>query len=147
MSDSVAQIVSWLLIISGWLVINRQHNQREDRKELRTQLDKLIALLISLEGDAISYHLANEIESSSARNIKVKLKRVSHSVRHLSLGKVTDVNRRVISLRRAITLENFDTVHHTPQDPRSDLVDAINHSLDELVNYLEDAFRQKYPRI
>jgi len=52
------QIVTWLLVIAGWLLVNHQNNIREKRKEIRTILDKIQSLLDEIEIQAVNYHTA-----------------------------------------------------------------------------------------
>jgi len=37
----LTQIITWLLIMGGWWIVNRQNNWREKRKEIRAILNQL----------------------------------------------------------------------------------------------------------
>ena len=66
------QIVTWLLIIAGWLLVNHQNNIREKRKEIRTILDKIQSFLDEIEIQAIQYH-TNQASSDLAFQLKRSL--------------------------------------------------------------------------
>ncbi len=142
---AIAQFVTWALVVGGWIVINRQHNRREARKEIRAKLDKVCKDFTDLEKLAESYHMADTHSVVTARQIKLSLQRVVYSVDHLGLIKHQARDFKIIALRRAITFENFDTSAHSAQDPNGDLIAGINAAIDDLTNALETAFRDQFP--
>lgn len=143
--SALGQVVTWSLVVAGWLVINRQHNRREARKETRAQLDELREALAELEQNAESYHSAANHSERDARRIKVQLQRATYAVDRLGLLNCQERDVRVIALRRAITFENFDTKDHIVQELSGELVAGINAAVDDMVNALEGAFRERNP--
>ena len=143
--SAVGQLVTWSLVVVGWLVINRQHNRREARKETRAQLDDLRDALVELERNAEDYHTASAHSETDARRIKVQLQRATYVVDRLGLLNRQERDVRIIALRRAITFKNFDTNGHAAQELSGELVAGINAAVDDLVNALESAFRLRNP--
>lgn len=143
--STIGQLVTWALVICGWLVVNWQHNKREARKELRAQLDKLRTTLSELEGQAEQYHTAPEHSEAEARRVKVMLQRLVYSLDHLNLLNNLAREMKVIALRRAITYRNFDTPKHSAQAIGGELIAGINAAVDDLVNALEERFRSRFP--
>lgn len=143
--SAIGQLGTWALVIAGWLVINRQHNRREARKEIRAQLDALRDALIELEQASETYHSAQSRSEADARRIKVLLQRVVYVVDRLNLLNRQERDIRVIALRRAITIQNFDTKDHIAQELSGELIAGINATVDDLVNALELAFRARNP--
>lgn len=143
--SAIGQFVTWCLVIAGWLVINRQHNRREARKETRAQLDELRIALVELEQSAENYHLAASHSEEHARKIKVQLQRAIYVIDRLGILNRLVRDVRVIALRRAITFRNFDSKDHVAQELSGELVARINATVDELINALELAYRTRNP--
>ncbi|MHB8580511.1 MAG: hypothetical protein ACYDA4_11720 [Ignavibacteriaceae bacterium] len=141
------QFVTWILVIVGWVVVNRQHDRRETRKEIRARLNELRDDLCKLEHLAEKYHIWPNHQESSARRIKVLLKRIGDGVDQIRLLNRQVHDARLVALRQAITYRNFDTESHRSQDLSGPLIAGINASVDELINALESGFRTRFPVI
>lgn len=143
--SAVGQLITWVLVVVSWAVVNRQHNRRETRKELRAQLDQLKESLSSLEQIAEQYHSGASHDEGTARRIKLLLQRITNGVDQLGL--LDDLTRQVkiISLRRAITYRNFDSSAYRPEPLTGELIASINASVDELVSVMETSFRTMFP--
>ena len=140
------QVITWALVILGWLLVNHQNNLREKRKEVRSLLDKTQELLDSIEAQAIEYHtvqetndLAFRIKRALSQKIKYRLE-VLH-LRSLDLG---SCNSYLKELRRAITLKNFDSANYQKIDISDQIVKGIWLSKDRLSQELERCFSKKY---
>jgi len=136
--------ISWALVILGWLVINWQHNKRETRKEIRAAFNGLYEMLNEIEDDAFSYHTGNGDPALSKR-IKRRLGQI-HS--RINLAFMTTIrercSREVFAFRRAVTLQNFDTVSHNSLPSTSPVFEEITATRERLINTLEQAFLKKY---
>ena len=64
------QIVTWLVVVSGWCFVNHQNNLREKRKEIRALIDGVQAQLNDIEKLAVEYHT-----SENSKNLAFELKR------------------------------------------------------------------------
>jgi Mg2+ and Co2+ transporter CorA len=142
--SAIGQVVTWILVIIGWTVINRQHNVRESRKEMRAQLDILRKSVLQVETRAENYHIAEKHSDEEARKIKVELTRVANIVDRLQLLNQHEQEHRIIKLRKSITLNNFDSHEHKQLSLDSNLIAKINSAVDDLINSLEQSYKQRY---
>jgi hypothetical protein len=142
-----AQIITWLLVILGWYLVNRQNNAREKRKELRALLDQTQKLLDDIETQAIAYHT---VEATGERAFFLKCT-ISQKLKH----KLDVLSRRSLNLessltllkelRKSITLNNFDSASYEKKELSDPLVRDIWLSKDRLSHELEKCFARKYP--
>jgi hypothetical protein len=142
--NAVAQVVTWLLVITGWVIINYQHNKRETRKEVRAQINRLRDMLGELEELAKQYHTAAQHSEPEAKRIKLMLQRVSYELEYLNLLDRIDRDISMIALRKAITYHNFDSQKHVSQDLGGELMAGIYASVDAILNVHELEFRSRF---
>lgn len=64
MSSLASQVITWLLVLLGWTIVNAQNNRREERKELRAALDRLSLRIEKLVVLSIKYW-QSEVSSES----------------------------------------------------------------------------------
>lgn len=143
---------SWLsalppiLVILGWIVVNRQNNQRETRKETRSSLQDFYKALDELENAAISFHTHDQWSPEKAQTIRTTTERTLRRARMIAdtLG-ITLINE-CKEMRQAITLDNFDKSTHQPQQRDSEIILRIEDGRDRLFLELEKAFSAKFLR-
>ncbi|MCX7091894.1 MAG: hypothetical protein NTY50_00365 [Methylobacter sp.] len=140
------QIVTWLLVISGWLLVNHQNNVREKRKEIRTILDKTQSFLDEVEIEAIKYHTSQEssdlaFQLKRSLNQKLRNRLDILALRNLNIEKCYPHLKK---LRQAVTLENFDTSSFKPQNLEDDVIKNIWLAKDKLSQELEKSFATRY---
>ncbi len=141
----IAQIIPWILVVFGWLIVNKQNNIREKRKEIRSILNQLLEELDSTEKLAISYHSAEKQLIELGRDIKLSLSRIGKSVnRHDLLPR--GQRYPIAKFRQAITLKNFDTEDFITQKVNSDLINEISATKDDLTDALERQFQDNYQK-
>jgi hypothetical protein len=138
------QLVTWGLVVGGWLLVNSQNNIRERRKEVRSSLDKLLKRLDQLEIKAISYHTGLTASYEKATHLKLELSRIKKQIDYLHLLALSFNEDTMIKLRQAITLNNFDTVKFEPQGFHSKIISNISTAKDRVVDQLEMAFADKF---
>ncbi len=144
--QGIAQIITWVLVIIGWLIVNSQHNKRISRKETRDRLDQMGESLLKLEQVAIEYHTAKKRNDKLACSIRTAIERVSRAINRLGLATTAELNPKIIDLRRAITLQNFDSRKYERKDPSGEFIDRISHSTGELIDLLESKYLVRYPQ-
>lgn len=136
--------ISWLLVIVGWLVINSQHNRRETRKEIRAALNDLYEMLNEIEDDAFKYHTGGG-DAALSRKIK---RRVGQLHSRVNLAFINTIDTRcgseIAAFRKAVTLQNFDTVSHTALPITDPMFENITGTRERLVIALEQAFLNRY---
>jgi len=141
-----SKIVTWVIVIAGWWLVNRQNNIREKRKEIRTLLDKIQSLLDEIESQAIQYHTSQQ-PSDLAFQLKRSLNQKLHN--RLDILKLRSLNVNncyplLKQFRQAVTLKNFDTSSFKPQNISDDLIKNIWLAKDKLSHELENSFASKY---
>ena len=141
-----SQTVTWMLVIAGWWLVNRQNNIREKRKEIRTLIDKLQVYLDDVETLAIKYH-TNQESSDLAFELKRSLNQKLRSKLDILKLRTLDVNKcypLLKQFRQAVTLNNFDTSSFKPQSMSDTIVTNIWPAKDKLSQELEKSFATKY---
>ncbi|NOQ64704.1 MAG: hypothetical protein GQ582_09355 [Methyloprofundus sp.] len=141
-----AQIVTWLIVIAGWVFVNQQNNLREKRKEIRSLIDNLHVQLDDIEKKAVKYHtdegtkeLAFQLKRDLNQKLRSKLKILE--LRDLDLKKSSTYQKE---LRKAITLNNFDTNNFKSQLFSSEIIKDIWLAKDKLSHEIELCFSRKY---
>lgn len=140
-----AAVISWLLVILGWFIINRQNNIRETRKEIRAALNQFYDVLNEIEDDAVTYHSGGAGDPVLSRRIKRRLGQL-HGRAGLALGSTIECScsREIWLFRQAVTLENFDTAAHKMLPASDPIFEEITATKERLVQTLERAFLRTY---
>lgn len=141
----IGQWVTWILVFIGWLVINAQHNKREDRKELRSVVDDLKNRIYKLEERAVHYHCKQEVTSTESNQIKLEIQRLISDIRLQGLCNPAAMSKSFKELRRAITLNNFESIRHEALTSDHVTLSEIHEAVDDLLGLIEAGFRNKYP--
>jgi hypothetical protein len=143
--DTFGQIATWILIVAGWYVVDRQLHKRERRREIRAQIDKCESLLQNLEEIAKSYHCEPIHSPQLASEILTLIQRILRKISYLKLLTTHEYNQNAKAIRRAITLNNFDSTTHAAAALDSQLMNDIGIAIDNAHLALETAFHEKYP--
>ena len=149
MDWSWTQIVTWLIVISGWWLVNRQNNIREKRKEIRALIDKVLFLIDEIEQQAIHYHTKAEMSDEIAFQLKRGLhQKLRDKLKILNLREInTDsCSQPLKELRQAITLKNFDTTSFAQQNLSSNIITNIWFARDKLSQEVEKCFLKTYDK-
>ena len=141
----VSQTVTWLIVLIGWFVIDKQNNRREQRKEIRAAIDALGEMLDVLEQDAINFHTSG-FDERKGSELRLAIQRLSARVGRLSFSENVNLNTRIIDLRRAITLRNFESTNHNVQQNDSQIILTIAAAKDSLIDELEFLFKERFLR-
>jgi len=140
---SLSQVVTWIIVVAGWFLVNRQNNVRETRKEVRACVMDLAGSLNKLEELSVKYHTARMQDQNAAIAVRKDIMRVASSIHRLPIEQVA-LDLGIIALRRAITYRNFDTSRFVSQQADSQIVVGITSAIDELLDAVEAAFAKKY---
>lgn len=134
--------VTWLLVILGWVIVNSQHNHRENRKEYRAAIDKISTDLVDAEKKAIEFHTSDYDELSA--NLMVRqITRIARKI--ASLGLLENQNlKMIIDFRSAITFDNFEKSTHKKLDQSDKLLYEISDSCLDIQAAMEESFRKKF---
>ncbi|WP_320837313.1 hypothetical protein [Zhongshania sp.] len=145
MEASTAQIVTWLIVITGWFFINHQANRREDRKETRQAIDSISRQSERICELAEEYHCqsGDKNQLNLARQIKVQLTDLIVTIPRLQL---LDRNEFSLAadLRKAITLKHFDNQDLQPLAPDDEIFFHIEEARRALIDRLEEKYSESY---
>ena len=136
-------VVTWLIVIFGWLVVNHQQNQRETRKELRARLDLIEGMVNDTEQSAIRYHTSAH-DPGSSRTLKSDIDRLSNLTRAIGNIISCSFSYRIVRFRQSVTLKNFDSSEHQILTIDHEVIDTIAKETQSLINELEEAYSYKY---
>jgi hypothetical protein len=138
-------VVSWILIVAGWAVINAQNNSRETRKEIRAALLDLYELLDEIEDDAFSYHTGTTGDAALARKIKRNISQISTRIKLALRDKLEcEYARPLVAFRKSITLSNFDSNKFLSKSADSKFFNDISDAKQSLIVVLDRAFNAKF---
>lgn len=131
---AASQIVTWLLVVVGWIVVSDQQYHRELIKARREKLDDLRKKLRELEDSARKFHtttydqplMQSILRMSQGISLELSLLR---NERVVGLGTIEDM----VKLRQSITAGNFDESSHTDAPDASVLasIDEAYRTLDQ----------------
>ena len=167
MSSLASQVITWLLVLLGWTLVNAQNNRREERKELRAALDrlslrieKLVALSIkywqsdvSSESDDTSWEIKRDLDNVEA-SINRIVRRSEMSLpwywlrRSKRLGAIAAANSNVLTAfdewAGILTGGDFESAVRMPRSIADDVVTTNVLRANGVVDCLEAAHEAFY---
>jgi predicted nuclease with TOPRIM domain len=132
-----------MTVVVGWIVVNWQNNNREERKEVRSSLSDAVEEIINLEDQAIEYHSAESRSKDSEREITKRITRLSSRMRHLGIES-DGLKRAFIEFKKSMTLDNFETSRFAKQGADSEIIELISMYSEQLQDELEAQFYRSY---
>lgn len=134
----------WLLVVAGWVVVNRQNNSRERRKEVRTVVDSTEKLILEIEVAARKYYALPGTDSDAATlalEIKASLRTLSSRMKVLRLLSPTFAsNNELIAFRTAVTGGDFEASQRPACPPTHRVFSEISAEAGALVNFLNERY-------
>lgn len=125
-SQLAIQIITWVLIVVGWLIVHYLTLTRERQKEIRELKSKLIERILEIENRSISFHQASSYSQDEARSLVAEIERVSSTIARKPLSSLAIEPKVVAQFRRSITLKNFDQSIFNSQSANSRLLHDIS---------------------
>ena len=142
-------LISGILVISGWIVVNKAQANRERRKQIREFGAGLMKDLTELEKSVIEYH-TNLRDTAVEQALISKLARfekacgllprfvASQRVLKAASADQLKIDPRVIQrMRKAMTLEHFSDEHDEPISNVDPLIQGIEIAASEVQEALE----------
>jgi hypothetical protein len=147
-ANAIHPPMMWLLVVLGWMVVSRQSDGREARKELRAQIDELIRRINAVLDEATTFYMAAGSEPTADRmraSLLRSLSIISSSASELSGGDMDKplVDKAVL-LRQSITLHGFDDRDRAPLTYSDQKLFEIRNAVQDLISCLERAFAKRY---
>ena len=142
------QLITWVLVILGWLIVSRQNDLREFRKETRARLDALAKMVGETVDMSISFYLKLP-GADGQQDLKMK---IAHSLAHIGRICTSLVDRqedhpvitKVVALRQAITLSDFDSDQRPAYKFGDARLNEIVDSSKSLISTLENGYSQRF---
>ena len=138
------QIITWVLIIVGWVTVHSLTLTRERQKEIRELKSKLVKQILDVETRSISFHQASNYSRDESRSLVAEIERVSSAIARKPLSSLAIEPKVVTEFRRSITLKNFDQSIFSSQSADSRLLNDISLCTETLTNALEEAYGNRY---
>lgn len=137
-------ILTIITVIIGWMVVSKQHNNRETRKEIRQFLDKTILLIESLVNRVDACYTCKNIDQKEKKKqvLVIDIMRLDKNLSFLqpfiseSIS-ASDVNEAITSCY------SFDDINVSNETSTKDLNNTAT-KLYELIDNLEKAYRDTY---
>jgi hypothetical protein len=137
--------IPWIVAAVGWGATHLLSEARERRKEVRSQLDKVIERLSKIEENARSFHTALEFDQGKAASLLYEIDRLERSLTRIAKIDVETLIPVIVHHRRAITYKNFDRSSFTTQELGNELIGDINSDTQDFEDEIEAQYRRNYP--
>lgn len=144
MTEWIAAI-PWIIAAIGWVATHFLSESRERRKEVSSQLDKVLDRLSKLEESAREFHTSAQYDAKKATSIVFEIDRIERFLHRLAVINVDDLVPVIIHHRRAITFKNFDKSSFSPVDFNSRMITDISFATQEFEDDIEGQYRVSYP--
>lgn len=130
-------VVTWVLVVVGWIVVNDQNRHQEIARANHQRLNVLRALLDDIEQCALTLH-CDEYDETQSRRVRRLLKKAAIDCKLLAECGAMDSawSSQMIKLRQAITLQNFDRSGFRRQASGSPILAAIESAKDSFEAYI-----------
>ena len=136
--------VTWLLIVTGWVVVHYLTLTRERQKEVRDLKMRLVDRILEVERRGCLFHQAAIFSPDEAGALVAEIGRISAEIARLPLSTLRVPKKAVVRFRASITLANFDLTRFQPQPATSLLLSNISLAAEGLINALEHAYDARY---
>lgn len=140
----VNQVITWLLIVVGWVTVHYLTHTRERQKEVRELKTNLIERILEIERRSIVFHQSANYNQDEARALLAEIERVSSGISRRPLLLLALQPKVMRLFRSSITLKNFDPTSFQPQSATSKLLSDISLRTESLTAALEQAYAQRY---
>ena len=139
------EAVPWIVAAIGWGATHLFSEARERRKEVRTQLDKVLDRLAKLEVEARDFHTAETFDEKKSLSIISDIERIQRILARLIAIDADNLVQVIIHHRRSITYRNFDKTSFKKQKPSSEMISDINSATEDFEDEIEAQYRLAYP--
>lgn len=145
----ITNAISWVIILGGWFVVNRQNNNREKRKELRSAIDEIKVDVATLTELGLNYHMggATEMERYKILSFSRKINRKVHRL-PLPWVEINSIKHYLLQHKKKVTMINFFGAEHKTVTLKFSCIEivSIENAAESLIDDLERAFSVKCTR-
>lgn len=135
--NTVASVVTWVLVFFGWVFVHRATLVRDRRREKREACRQMCTSLEELQAAAIDFHTSNKFSLRASSDLGQSVEQIVLRL----LGKPfceLDVPRgRLKAIRQRLTGRNVDISDFTSQSDDSEIILEIRTAISDLTMYLD----------
>lgn len=146
MGNELYQLITWFLVISGWVVVHYLSAVRDRQKDIRDLKLKTIQTIIDAERLAIDFHTAVSFDLGKTQQLTSMIQRISTDMTRPPLVTFQNYSNVVKEFRQAITLQNFDISRFQRQQASSKIVADINYATEQIIRAFETGYDNRYMR-
>ncbi len=147
-AKALAPVGSWVIVIIGWMIVSKDNNKRELRKEIRAQVTEIGRMVDALVKEAAEYYCKPGSDPTTvtlALQIKRDLKRVSMAAQRLrAINAHFDVGDALTELRQHVSGGGFDSAERPPCAPGDHKHYEIADAAANFTDQLERRFAEVY---
>lgn len=143
--EDVLKTLPPLLVVLGWIIVNRQNDKREARKEARALVDASKKSIVELAAKAVSYHVDGKLDT--AYEIKAGIEALEVECERLpapSFAPHSPLMLCFVAFADAMTGGDFEAQSPAKKSPTSQEVATILRTRTALISELERVFRVHY---
>ncbi|MDR4485510.1 MAG: hypothetical protein R3B95_20330 [Nitrospirales bacterium] len=140
----LAQIPTWLIVVTGWYVVHRLTLKRDERKEARERVDVFLSLLRNIEDKAILFHQSEVFRGDIARALRFDIQRAIGRLKRHPFAKFKIDPNLSRELRHAITYRNFEPSKFVTQFEQSSILSDIANAVDDIEEQMEREYEKIY---
>lgn len=145
--SSWSQVVPWMLVAIGWIIVNTQNNSRESRKEIRAKIDAIKKLLDEIEDLSVQHHTVSQdlLQCMKIKRIFVSVGREIRMVSGAGLD-INDAARALTRFKQAVTIKNFESNDYKILPLGDEVIADIGAASDSVRSKLELAYSDKFQK-
>ena len=147
--QAIGYLVTWVIVCVGWFVNNKQNRARDERKELRDQINDIAEVIRNVESDAVAYLTVKGGASTvSYWTVYLGVRRVHSAIVRDKIFKTDKIESTLIDYRKALTnraMPGPSAPTKSPADVDKDLRYVSSTGI-ALIKALEECYGLKYPR-
>lgn len=144
--NDISPFVTWGLVIVGWVAVHYLTGVRERQKEIREAVNKLLDNIAKLEKESVGFHCGETFNHEMAHELTSSIASIRRRLSSQPLIKLAVSPERVLKLRQAVTLDNFDVKGFKTQAPTSPIILGIRGICEDLTISVEQGYAQRYLR-
>lgn len=146
MGNELYQLITWFLVITGWVVVHYLSAVRDRQKDIRELKLKTVQAIIDAEKLAIDFHTAGSFDLGKTQQLTSMIQRISTDMTRHPLATFQNYSSMVKEFRQAITLQNFDISRFQRQQASSKIISNINYATEQIIRALETGYDNRYMR-
>lgn len=131
-------VITWLLVLTGWIVVHIATLNRDRRKEKREISMQICMDIAELQSAAIDFHTASHFNARKSTDVAQQVERIILRLQKLPLSELNIPLARMITLRRKITKSNIDPTDFKSQPDESQIIFDIRNATADLIIFIED---------